>query len=577
MTLRLPVPLRFFSALLGLAVAALPLRAAWAPPDAPQLARLDRALASWNGQYDPAERMIRRPFSSPGYHTTLQGGWVHPTRDSLAYAVGLLDTGRPADLARAIDVIRRVVALQDINPANKTYGIWSWFLEEPLEKMSPPDWNWADFNGVSLLQISRDHRARLPAEVAQSVDAAIVHACRSIQKRNVGPSYTNIAVMGTYVTLVAGEHLDLPEFRTNGQERLQRFSDYTADNGTFEEYNSPTYTVIALLELSRLQAHVRAPAARALIDPLVRKAWEELAHHFHAPTRQWAGPHSRAYSSLLSASTLQLIQRGTQGRVDFGVDDPGREDLRLPVTCPPDLEPLFRALPVPRTVTTTFIKRSATIGTTYLHPSYALGTINRGDLWNQRRPLLLHFGTAAAPGYLQLRFLKNGYDFSSAIFTGAQREGLVVGAVNLITNGGDTHISLDKVKNATIRARDLRLRFELGGPAAAGAHLTLASPTAATLELGALTASVDLLRARLGAHAAALTLGRDATRQWLDVVLHEGADREFNLATLAEAVVGFVFAVGPPTPATAQLTDGSLTLTCEGLRVAVPVQPGPRR
>jgi len=34
-----------------------------------QLARLDRALAPSHAQYDPAEQMLRRPFSSPGYHT----------------------------------------------------------------------------------------------------------------------------------------------------------------------------------------------------------------------------------------------------------------------------------------------------------------------------------------------------------------------------------------------------------------------------------------------------------------------------------------------------------------------------
>ena len=89
-----------------------------------------------------------------------------------------------------------------------------------------------------------------------------MHACRAIKQRNVGPGYTNIAIMGTYVTLVAGELYDLPEFKTYGLERLGRIHQHTADNGTFEEYNSPTYTVIALLELSRLKSHVRDAAAQ---------------------------------------------------------------------------------------------------------------------------------------------------------------------------------------------------------------------------------------------------------------------------------------------------------------------------
>ncbi len=556
--------------LLGSAVAA------WTPPAPPELARLERALSSPHSQYDPAEQMIRRPFSSPGYHTTLTGGFVHPTRDSLNYAVGLLDTGKPEHLERALAIVARLVALQDTDPQSRTYGIWSWFLEEPLEKMSPPDWNWADFNGVALLQIARDHRSRLPADLAAKVDAAIVHAARAIKKRNVGPGYTNIAIMGTYVTLVAGELLDLAEFRDYGRERFRRFHAHTVENGTFEEYNSPTYTVVALQELSRLQAHVQDAEARPLIDALVRRAWEEIATHFHAPTRQWAGPHSRAYSSLLPTNTLALIQRATVGRVDFGVTHADREELRLPVACPPDLEPLFTSLTTPRTHTQMFVKRTQTIGTTYLNPRYALGTINRGDLWNQRRALLLHVGNAAEPGYLQLRFLKNGYDFASAIFHGTQREGLVVGAVNLITNGGDTHISLQKVKDATITARDLRLRFELGGEAGRAAHIALRENAPATIDVAGLAVHVSVARARLGDAEGRLTTGSDARLRWLDVVLHEGEERTFNLAALEEAIVAFVLSVGPHGPVSATLEQGNLTVACDSLHTTAAVKPRAR-
>jgi hypothetical protein len=57
--------------------------------------------------------------------------------------------------------------------------------------------------------------------------------------------------------------------------------------------------------------------------------------------------------------------------------------------------------------------------------------------------------------------------------TTAQHEGRVVGVVNLVTDGGDTHISLDKVKQARIRARDLRLRFEVGGAPSRQAVVTV--------------------------------------------------------------------------------------------------------
>ncbi|MEI8089765.1 MAG: hypothetical protein WCG63_09250 [Opitutaceae bacterium] len=548
------------------------LAASWTPPTPPQLARLDRALAPSHAQYDPTEHMLRRPFSSPGYHTTLTGGFVHSTRDSLAYAVGLLDTGRATDLDRAIEVIRRVVALQDSDPTSKTYGIWSWFLEEPLARMSPPDFNWADFNGVSLLQIARDHRERLPADLARAVDNSILYACRAIKQRNVGPSYTNIAIMGTYVTLVAGELYELPEFKSYGLDRLRRFYDYTHANGAFEEYNSPTYTLIALYELSRLKAHVRSLEAQPMIDALVSRAWEEIATHFHSPTRQWAGPHSRAYTSLNRSAALAAIQRGTAGRVQLGADDPDREELRLPLACPAHLEPLFGPLTTPRTVTETFIKRTETVGTSFLHPKFALGSVNHGDLWNQRRPLLLHFGSTARPGYVQLRFLKNNYDFSSAIFTGTQREGLVLGAVHLVTDGGDTHISLDKVKAGKIRARDLRLRFEIGGPAAQQVRTTTQQIKTPDLDI-----SIRFARARFDGHEAQITTGGDGSMQWVDAVFYNGPDREFDLAALDEAFAAFAFCVGTAIEPTLKLEAGQATVTAADLSLVAPLKPAPRR
>ena len=565
------------AAVLTLAWPAGTLAAAWTAPAGEELARLERALAEWDRNFNPAEQLVRRPFSSPGYHTTLKGGFVHATRDNANYALGLLDTGRPEHLGRAIAVLRRLIALQDTDPASRTYGIWSWFLEEPLAQMSPPDFNWADFNGVTLLQVARDHRGRLPPDLAAAIDAAILHACRAIRKRNVGPGYTNIAIMGAYVTLVAGELYGLEEFRAYGLERLARFHRHTAENGAFEEYNSPTYTVVALLELSRLKAHVRAPAAHTLIDPLLRLAWETFARRFHAPSRQWAGPHSRAYSSLTRTSALALVQRGTAGRVDFGVDAPDREALRLPVACPPDLEPFFTRLETPRTVVETFIRRSDTVGTTYLHPQYALGTINRGDLWNQRRALLLHFGSAAAPGYVQLRVLKDGYDFSSAILHAAQREGTVAGAVDFILNGGDTHISLDKVQDGRVRARDLRLRFEVGGPAAAAARVEAGDGRAAKIEAGDLAVFLHLAHARFAGQECRFTAGGDPTTRWLDVILHAGEETNLDLNTITEASVAFGLRVGAPVRAEATAAEGRLTVTTGDLTARAALRPYVRR
>lgn len=496
-----------------------------------QKARLIKALAGLDRQYDPQERMLKSAFSSPGYHTTLTGGTVHSTRGALEYAVALLDTGDPERLLRAEEILRRMIGLQDQDPQSKTYGIWSWFLEEPLAKMSPPDWNWADFCGVQLLQVALDHRGRLPADLARQVDESIQHAARAIRKRNVGPDYTNIAVMGTYVTLVSAELYHDDDLKAYAMARLKRFYDYTLKLGGFTEYNSPTYTVVALSELGRMRLHVRDAEARAMVEKLYHMAWEEFAQHFHPPTQQWAGPHSRAYRALLGTGPLELIERATEGRVTFAGVGPGaaRDEARLPLPCPRDLEPLFRALDAPRTVVKRYSPSNPpVIGTTYLAPRLALGTVNFCDLWNQRHDLIAYWGPARQPGYLHLRLLKNGYDLAAGEFCCVQQEGRALAGINLASDGGDTHISLDKLKNGLLKAKDLRLRFELGGAAgqaAPAAPASLAEP--ARLNFGDVTLDLCVPFAKLGDATGHWAAGQDPKlgTAWLDIVLYEGEKR----------------------------------------------------
>ena len=248
--------------------------------------KLMQALERMEGIYDPEVKMLREPFHTPGYHTTLKGGYVHLTRNSLTYAVALLDSGIIANETRAIDIINKIISLQDINPENKTYGIWSWYYEEPLEKMSPPDWNWADFCGKELLQVVIDYEDRLPKDFMKKVRESILHASKSIRMRNMGPGYTNISIMGTYVTLVAGEHYNLPELFDYAKSRLFKLHEYSTHHGAFTEYNSPTYTVVALEDLSRMLNHVKNEECFLRIQDLNSIGWKCFAEHYHPSTRQ---------------------------------------------------------------------------------------------------------------------------------------------------------------------------------------------------------------------------------------------------------------------------------------------------
>ena len=57
----------------------------------------------------------------------------------------------------------------------------------------------------------------------------------------------------------------------------------------FTEYNSPTYTIVALDELNRMQRHIVEPEAKRMIDELYEMGWEMIARHYHKPSGQWVG------------------------------------------------------------------------------------------------------------------------------------------------------------------------------------------------------------------------------------------------------------------------------------------------
>jgi hypothetical protein len=520
-----------------------------------------KALEGQHRFYDPKERMVYRPYSSAGYHyhTAYKGNIVHPTRESLSYAVACLDSGEPELLQRGIDILERVIALQDTDRNSRTFGIWSWYLEEPLDEMDAPDFNWADFCGVQLLQVSLRHMDRIPQDLAQRVRQAILNACYSIRRRNVGPGYTNIALMGTYVTLVAGQLFDEKDLFDYGRKRLDNFHRYTFYHGSFTEFNSPTYTMVSLRELGRMLRDVEDEGCRRKIAELYRLIWKHIGRHFHEPTRQWAGPHSRAYRNLEGRDFWYFIQRATDHQVQFLPKDEIPFDIGyalLPLKCPRESIHYFKPLREPRQEIEVFFKgREALpdtgeggdlplVGTTYLHPKFALGTMNRGDFWNQRRPLILHCGSWDKPTYARLRCLHDGYDYTSGMFFCVQWKGRALIGVNFATNYGDKHPSLDKVKDETIQAEDLRLRLELGGDLSS---LQLPedwkSDEPIVVRIGDLTIRMKVGFAKFDDFRIGYEVGRGENEAWVDVVIYHGRRRPINFGELDCAAFGIALEV----------------------------------
>ncbi|GAI21918.1 unnamed protein product, partial [marine sediment metagenome] len=287
-------------------------------------------------------------------------------RGSFVYAVLLLDVGDKQYTQRAFDVIEKTISIQDQEPNSKSCGVWPYYMEEPLAtKKAPIDYNWADFNAVSLLDVWMGHQKEIPDALKPIIKNSIILAAKAVQKRNCQPGYTNIAIMGTYVTYMVSHLFDLQEMKDYAQKRLKTFYDYTLDKGGFSEYNSPTYTIVALDELDRMKRHIVEPSAKQMIDSLYSIGWEMIARHYHQPTGQWAGPHSRSYSSLVRPSFYAILKEGSNGKIVTGIEEK-RRDVKIKHQIPEYLLHYFLSPEYPRTENDVFEKvEPQVIGTCY--------------------------------------------------------------------------------------------------------------------------------------------------------------------------------------------------------------------
>lgn len=518
-----------------------------------------KAVAQEDERFDERQQLVTR-LLGPGYryHTRLREVHAHPTRESLEYALGLLELGGDARVTRAKSVISRVLTLQDVDPGSTWYGIWGWYAEEPPDKMQPADWNWADFNGSTLLLIDLRHGETLGADLRQRIRVGIHHAAWSIARRNVGMDYTNIAAMGTFVTLAAGELLGDEALLAYALERIGRLAAAVDETGSFAEYNSPTYARVTIASLARIRMYVKDERARQIAARIEERVWLHIGSHWDAPRKQFAGPMSRCYATDLGSPAwlekaldgrLSLIRANERGEPMLPGDlETAIHDIR----CPDAVTPLFLQPQLPHQHREIHVKGgdgvAPVLGTTWLTERYSLGSVNRGDFWNQRRPILAYWGDAQRPARsMTVRVIKDGYDFSSAQLYCVQEKDSVLAVVNFRNPGGDRHISLDPIKDGRFKCGRLFVEIDFEGlPAQSQTRLengvfTLSSPSVGvSVHIGGGTFGRFQPRAKLTQASESATITVD--------FLPDGGPHDVVWASVREAWLVFsaAFTDGPP-------------------------------
>ncbi len=400
-----------------------------------------------------------------GYHSNFDKGTkVHPTRAAIGYAALLIASPNREHQAQGNKMLDKVIALQDQDPKSRTFGIWPWYAEEPLSAMAAPDYNWADFQGAELVVILHDYPDRLTDEIKTKAEKSLEYACQAIIKRNVGPGYTNISMMGATVTAAAGELLDRPDFLEYGRKRIRRNWDHFNEVGGFNEYNSPCYTMIVIKELERMLRFVKDADCRTDARRLFEAAATTIAEHYHVPTGQWSGPFSRTYSDYLGERDRQSLLRRA-GLVPESVTE--FDEIFVPfIPFAESLRPYFRDIPKkPRERHDVFAKGRPGCeenGTTWMDAEASLGSVSYHSFWEQARGLIGYWTVpGAAPAVLRLRFMHDDQDFASAWGRHRQSGPRIVSTIGLIRNWGSMHPSFDRPKNGVFKGKSFRIVYQL--------------------------------------------------------------------------------------------------------------------
>ena len=433
--------------------------------------------------FDEMENMVTRTEKAgAGYHTKLEGK-IHHIKATSGFAAGVLLAEEVVRYSRAFRALHRVCDLQDTRKDSPTFGLWSYYMEEDLDHMIAPDYNWANFVGRDLLAVCILCEDKIPDTLKSRLHEAIRNAAECTIRRNVGADYTNISLMGSLTIIAAGELLRDDRIFQIGKKRLEKLWEYTRLTTSFSEYNSSAYVMLAIEEITRMLVFFRDEECRAMARELNRYAWEMLASHYNPSLAQLTPPQTRAYMDVDDGRLANLIWLGTEGK--YGTWHPEHigldAALYLKFQCPEEVLPLFEGkesffahtyyrkndIRQPGEDVTIIRELDSPDLTAYSYktPMYSMGAFGLCDTWNQRRNVMVVWDKER-PKTFRLRGIHNGYDFCSGMAYAVQNKEHILGHLGVVTDRGSFHYILDKVKNGVYDVEELCFRFELGGNSA---------------------------------------------------------------------------------------------------------------
>lgn len=204
--------------------------------------------------------------------------------------------------ARAEALLDKAFSVQNMDQKSPDYGSFNWLYKS--EKIR--DENSIAFVMAPIGPILLGYGDRLSDGFKKRLEPHLRPAIEALRHRNARVSYTNIYLMQMTDIMLIGQVLKDDAIRDEGCTGLQRWIDYTAQNGV-REYDSPTYTSTQLSMLLQAYRYASPPGLKSRLKGVLDLYYSDIAANTMPATGRLCGPHSRTYDFLRNHGPLESI------------------------------------------------------------------------------------------------------------------------------------------------------------------------------------------------------------------------------------------------------------------------------
>jgi hypothetical protein len=213
------------------------------------------------------------------------------SRGIIRLASALLYRNKNGDVEKAVQIIKWIFTLQNLDEKSKDFAIW----RGSGKPTNSYDQNWREFIGTDLIIIYDKYRHTLPVEVQKELEICLIRTVKGAIMRNVNPDYNNISIMSSFMMEYVGTEFNIPEYKNAGLEKARAIYNNFLKYNTLCEYNSPTYYGVDFVGLALWRELSFSLEMKAMSKVLEKELWLDVATFYNANLQNICGPYLRAY------------------------------------------------------------------------------------------------------------------------------------------------------------------------------------------------------------------------------------------------------------------------------------------